>query len=137
MPIWGAAPDARIRGAQTDPRSDLYALGATLYELLGRRSPPPALQREEARASRRVDPLRPLVAVNPTVPDRVAAAIQAALHLDARRRPPHARALHVELLEALAGCEPGIPDQAPDEAQDEDWQPTARRAVPQATTLFR
>jgi eukaryotic-like serine/threonine-protein kinase len=110
------APPEQVLGARTDPRSDLYALGATLYELLARRSPPPALERVVARASGQPDPLLPLSAINPTVPDRVAAVVHAAVELDPRNRQPDAGSMRRELLHAFAACQR-------DMLAEDDWLP--------------
>jgi eukaryotic-like serine/threonine-protein kinase len=67
------APPEQLRGEGTEPRSDLYLLAATLYELLTRRWLPDALQRETAVIDGRGDPLAPDQTLNPAVPATVAA----------------------------------------------------------------
>ena len=75
------APLEQIRGLGTEPRSDLYALGATLYELLARNSPADAVQRAAALADGESDPLVPLGELNGNVSPAVAAVITQALAL--------------------------------------------------------
>ena len=75
----------QIRGTGTDARSDLYAVGATLYYLLTRHAPADATVREHRR-TRSGDPLRPLTAHNPDVPPDVARAIHRAIELDPNAR---------------------------------------------------
>jgi len=120
------SPPEQVLGAPTDPRSDLYALGATLYELFARRSPPEALQ----RIARRTDPMRPLDALNPAVPASVAAAVHTALQLDADLRPPHAHAMQAAFLEATADCSRDTPDLTPSE------QVPRRRGVSRTSTTI-
>lgn len=63
----GYAPPEQYSGIATDPRSDLYALGATLYALLSGRIPPQSVDRQSSLISRLGDPLVPLRKLNPSV----------------------------------------------------------------------
>jgi serine/threonine protein kinase len=51
------APLEQIQGKGTDPRSDIYALGATLFHLLTNLKPPDALSRAAAMVNGQADPL--------------------------------------------------------------------------------
>jgi serine/threonine protein kinase len=53
------APLEQIQGKGTDPRSDIYALGATLYHLVTNVKPPDALSRAGAVVNGQADPLIP------------------------------------------------------------------------------
>ncbi|MFN2577553.1 MAG: protein kinase [Pyrinomonadaceae bacterium] len=53
------APLEQIQGKGTDPRSDIYALGATLYHLVTNVKPPDALSRAGAVVNGQPDPLPP------------------------------------------------------------------------------
>lgn len=78
--------------ARSEPRSDLYALGASLYHLLTGRVPEGAPMRVAGQ------PLTPVRAINPSVPDEMQHVIQTALALPARERFQSA----TELRDALA-----------------------------------
>ncbi len=94
------APLEQIEGRGTDPRSDLYALAATLHRLLTGELPPPATTRAASLLSRQPDPLLPINQLNPQTPAAVAAAISRALALNPSERPATARELRRELRQA-------------------------------------
>jgi hypothetical protein len=94
------APLEQIDGSGTEPRSDLYALAATLYHLLSERPPPNAPQRADAILAGRADPLRPLYLINPTVSPEVSTVLQSALALLREERPASAVVLREQLRDA-------------------------------------
>ena len=61
------APLEQVQGKGTDPRSDIYALGATLYHLVTNVKPPDALSRAAAVVNGQPDPLQPAHEVCPAV----------------------------------------------------------------------
>jgi formylglycine-generating enzyme required for sulfatase activity/serine/threonine protein kinase len=107
------APLEQILGQGTDPRSDLYSLGATLYHLLTGQAPVSAPVRFDAVENDRPDPLKPANQLNFRVPADVAALVQKAMALSRKDRFANA----AEMLAAL--------EQAEQAAADRD---TARKA---------
>jgi hypothetical protein len=100
------APVEQILGRGTDPRSDLYAVGATLYYVLTRQPPADATVREQRRA-RTGDPLRPITAYAPTVPPELARAIHRALELEPAARFQSAAEMR-RALRSAAGPRGGV-----------------------------
>jgi serine/threonine protein kinase len=82
---YGYAPLEQILSEGTDVRSDLYAVGATLYFLLSGRHPTDAAIRDRDRGLRG-DPIRPLESLNAEVPGLLAGLVHRALELQPDRR---------------------------------------------------
>ncbi|NTW98116.1 MAG: serine/threonine protein kinase, partial [Oscillochloris sp.] len=80
------APIEQIQASGTDPRSDLYSLGATVYALLANQAPANALDRAAAALQGRPDPLEALDQINPQVPAAVARLIARCMALNAAER---------------------------------------------------
>jgi len=73
------APLEQIQDQRTDPRSDIYALGATLYHLLTGIKPPDALVRASSLVNSEADPLKPANEINPVVGPEIAGILQKAM----------------------------------------------------------
>jgi serine/threonine protein kinase len=122
------APLEQIRGAGTNPRSDLYSLAATLYVLLTGRRPPDALERASAQLGGRPDPLVPITQLNPSVPPAVANALHSALSQMPEHRWASAGAMRAALREASSFGPLTTPQRQPD---TNATVPLSRPAFPQ------
>jgi serine/threonine protein kinase len=78
-------------------RSDLYALGAVLYELLAGTAPHPHADRDALRTSIRSGPVRPVRERAPDTPPALARLVMRCLALDPHERPGSAAAIAHEL----------------------------------------
>lgn len=95
---WYMAPEVLLNVAAPDIRSDLYSLGAVMYEMLSGRPPFPmagAAALIEAQRAGEVTPLRELV---PHTPAAVARLVHALLAREPLRRPQSPGAVLRELL---------------------------------------
>lgn len=73
------APLEQIQDQHTDPRSDIYALGATLYHLLTGIKPPDAMVRAAAVVNSGPDPLLPANKIHEAVGPQIAAILAKAM----------------------------------------------------------
>ncbi len=107
------APIEQMRDGEPDARSDLYALGATLYHMLTATLPVDAMTRMTRLLNRQPDPLRPIRSLAPHVPAPIAATIEQALAVIIDDRPATARVMRSALAQAraevAAAAAPAIP----------------------------
>ncbi|HST51961.1 MAG TPA: protein kinase [Pyrinomonadaceae bacterium] len=94
------APIEQMQGTGTDPRSDLYSLGATLYHLLTGTPPPDALARATAVIGGEQDPLRPASDFNASVPAEIDGVLERAMRQGAAQRFASADEMRAALRQA-------------------------------------
>jgi serine/threonine protein kinase len=80
------APLEQIQDERTDPRSDIYALGATLYHLLTGIKPPDALVRASALLNGEPDPLKLANKIHPLVGAEISTILFKAMALKSEER---------------------------------------------------
>jgi serine/threonine protein kinase len=96
------APMEQIRGVGTNARSDLYSLSATLYQLLTNVVPPDALTRADSMLNGGPDPLQPIHAINPEIPQLVSDVIMRGMEVSQDKRFSNAREMQKALRKAYS-----------------------------------
>ena len=99
------APLEQIQDQRTDPRSDIYALGATLYHLLTGIKPPDAMVRAAAVVNGGTDPLLPADHIHKAVGPQIAAILNKALAQKPEERYENANEFR-EALRRMGRTEP-------------------------------
>lgn len=94
------APLEQIQGSGTDPRSDIYALAATLYHLMTGVIPPDALSRATAIINGEQDPLIPANEAHAQVNSAISQVLFKAMSQTSANRQASASILRGELREA-------------------------------------
>jgi predicted Ser/Thr protein kinase len=102
----GYSPFEQLMDFGTDARSDLYALGVTLYQLLTGVLPPDARARAKAKVANRPDPVAPADRLNAAVPPAVARALERAMAHEREDRYASARELRDDLARAVGAPAP-------------------------------
>ena len=96
------APMEQIRGTGTSPRSDLYSLSATLYQLLTNVVPPDALSRADFLLSGKTDPIAPINEVNHEIPKSISDVVLKGMSISQDHRFTDARQMQRVLRETYA-----------------------------------
>jgi WD40 repeat protein/tRNA A-37 threonylcarbamoyl transferase component Bud32 len=107
------APIEQMRDGEPDARSDLYSLAATVYHLLTATLPPDAMTRMARMINGQPDPLKPVRALAPHVPEAVDNLLQQALAVMLDGRPATARVMRTELARARGVRSEAAPPPAP------------------------
>ncbi len=95
------APMEQIRGIGTSPRSDIYSLSATLYQLMTNTVPADALSRADSMLNEMPDPIEPPFVVNPEIPKSVSDVILKGMEVSQERRFADAREMQKVLRKAF------------------------------------
>jgi serine/threonine-protein kinase len=126
------APE-RVAGVPATPASDVYSLGAVLYELLCGRAPFTASTPALVAQAHLHDPPPPVRQLAPWVPPRLAEAAEAALAKDPARRPSSAAAFAARLRSAARlPAAPPEPGPRPAAGLESGEGPEPTRAMPAA-----
>src|SRR5207248_2177554 len=112
------SPLEQILGQGTEPRSDIYSLGATLYHLLTNVPPVDAPTRYNQLEDGRPDPLQPVNQLNPQVPQAIAAVVHQAMAIRRRDRPESAAAMRQSLSRAIDEAKRAADYQRPEDNFD-------------------
>ncbi|MFM2055137.1 MAG: hypothetical protein RL456_3174, partial [Pseudomonadota bacterium] len=96
-----AAPE-QFEGRECDPRTDVYALGVVLYELLTGVRPYQGSSLQEIRAAVQAGSPRPPCEIDPAIPPELAAIAMSAIQTEPDRRPRTAGTMARELRAWLA-----------------------------------
>jgi serine/threonine protein kinase/S1-C subfamily serine protease len=94
----------QIQGERTSPRSDLYSLAATLYQLLTGRVPEDALKRAADLLNDDEDPLPPINKLNPEVSAVFSDVLMKALSLKPSLRPASAAEMRAAIKDNAASA---------------------------------
>lgn len=98
----------QIRGTGTTGKSDLYALSATMYQLLSNNVPADALSRADSVLNSLPDPITPLHELNPEVAPVISNIIMKGMSLSAEQRFANAKEMQLALREAYAQLQQGM-----------------------------
>jgi serine/threonine protein kinase len=96
------APMEQIRGIGTSPKSDIYSLSATLYQLLTNTVPPDALSRADTMLNGAPDPITSPSELNTEIPAQVSVVLLQGMEVSQERRFPGAREMQKALRKAYA-----------------------------------
>jgi formylglycine-generating enzyme required for sulfatase activity len=113
-----SAPEMYGKAVDVDPRTDVYGLGATLYQLLAGKRP----SESALILSQDVSPLSPATDINPAISSNVSAAIAYAMRLNPRERYESAAAMKAGLLGGhSATTSPQLKPKATEKSKGRRW----------------
>jgi serine/threonine protein kinase len=124
------APMEQIRGTGTNPRSDIYSLSATLYQLLTNIVPPDALSRADSLLSGKPDPITPINEINGEVPKTISDVILKGMSISQDQRYGDAREMQKILRETYAQMQNVTAKNVAFNAQEEQAAPIVANQLP-------
>lgn len=99
------APMEQIRGTGTNPKSDIYSLSATLYQLLTNTVPFDALTRADSLLNGVADPVQPIHELNKEVPKLISEIIIKGMSVSQEQRFLTAREMQKTLRDAYSSIQ--------------------------------
>ena len=99
------APMEQIRGTGTNARSDIYALSATLYQILTNVVPFDALSRADSLLNGVADPVQPINEINKEVSKQISDIILKGMSVSQEQRFSTAREMQKALRDAFAALQ--------------------------------
>jgi serine/threonine protein kinase len=96
------APMEQIRGIGTNPKSDIYSLSATLYQLLTNKVPPDALSRADTMLNGSPDPIESPSSINAEIPQAVSDVILKGMEVSQDKRFGTAREMQKAMRKSYA-----------------------------------
>jgi len=99
-------PPEQVRGQPIDARADLFAVGATMFRLIGQRRIHEAADDNELVIKMATQPAPPLATVAPGTPEPVCQVVDRALRFDADARYPNASTMRDDVRAVMAGHAP-------------------------------
>lgn len=96
------APMEQIRGIGTSPKSDIYSLSATLYQLMTNTIPADALTRADTLLNGMPDPIKAPTLLNPEIPPGVSEVILHGMEVSQEKRFATAREMQKALRKAFS-----------------------------------
>ncbi|MFL6469072.1 MAG: serine/threonine protein kinase [Pyrinomonadaceae bacterium] len=96
------APMEQIRGIGTSPKSDIYSLSATLYQLLTNSVPPDALSRADTMLNGSPDPIKSPTMLNPEIPPAVSEVLLKGMEVSQDKRYSNAKEMQKAMRKAYA-----------------------------------
>ncbi len=137
----GYMPPEQARGliAEIDARTDIWAIGATLYALLTGHPVHEAETTNEALLLAMTTPVRPMRTLLPALPPSIHSLLDGALAFDKGRRHPSARAMRAALDAAATEQSSGplAPPRRPPSLADHEHAPVPLGARASETLLAR
>ncbi|MEK7723962.1 MAG: serine/threonine-protein kinase, partial [Acidobacteriota bacterium] len=98
----------QIRGTGTTARSDIYALSATMYQLLSNIVPADSLTRADSVLNNQPDPVTPLSEHNSEVSPAISGIIAKGMNLSSEQRFASAKEMQMALREAYSQYQQGM-----------------------------